>query len=166
MNKADNTSPHAIPVAPRRGVVTGLVYMFEQVMPDPFVLSICLTLVVILLAVGLAPNASFPAILTAWYTGTFNILGFALQMILILATGYAIADAPLIQSGLRAMAAGVQTTDKGGTCRFSYCCDRFMVELGPGAGRWRVACTRDRQARESRFRMARGRQLLSVVCLQ
>jgi hypothetical protein len=57
-------------------------------------------------------------------------------------------------------------TDKGGTCRFSYCCDRFMVELGPGAGRWRVACTRDRQARESRFRMARGRQLLSVVCLQ
>jgi short-chain fatty acids transporter len=50
----------------------------------------------------LAPNGSFPAILTAWYGGTFNILGFALQMILILATGYAIADAPFIQRGLRA----------------------------------------------------------------
>ena len=112
MDNRQNTSAHAVTLSPRRGVVTGLVYLFEQVMPDPFVLSICLTLVVILLAVGLAPNASFPAILTAWYTGTFNILGFALQMILILATGYAIADAPLIQSGLRAMAAGVQTPTK------------------------------------------------------
>jgi short-chain fatty acids transporter len=33
-------------------------------------------------------------------------------MILILPTGYAIADAPLIQRGLRAMAAGVQTPTK------------------------------------------------------
>jgi short-chain fatty acids transporter len=81
-------------------------------MPDPSVLSICLTLFVILLALGLAPNRSFPAILTAWYGGTFNILGFALQMILILATGYAIADAPFIQRRLRAMAAGVQTPTK------------------------------------------------------
>jgi short-chain fatty acids transporter len=75
MDNRQNTSTHAVTLSPRRGVVTGLVYLFEQVMPDPFVLSICLTLVVILLAVGLAPNASFPAILTAWYTGTFNILG-------------------------------------------------------------------------------------------
>src|SRR6201996_4874044 len=94
----------------RRGnLVTGLVYVFEQVMPDPFVLSIGLTLVVILLAFGFAPHASLPVILTSWYGGTFNILGFALQMILILATGYAIADAPLVQRGLRAMAAKVHS---------------------------------------------------------
>ena len=112
MDNRQDTSAHAVTLAPRRGVVTGLVYLFEQVMPDPFVLSICLTLFVILLSLGLAPNATLPVILTAWYGGTFNILGFALQMILILATGYAIADAPLIQSGLRAMAAGVQTPTK------------------------------------------------------
>lgn len=94
----------------RRGnLVTGLVYVFEQVMPDPFVLAIGLTLVVALLAVAFAPHASLPVILASWYGGTFNILGFALQMILILATGYAIADAPLVQRGLRAMAAGVHT---------------------------------------------------------
>src|ERR1700744_904102 len=94
----------------RRGnLVTGLVYVFEQVMPDPFVLAIGLTLVVALLAVAFAPHATVPVILTSWYGGTFNILGFALQMILILATGYAIADAPLVQRGLRAMAAGVRT---------------------------------------------------------
>jgi short-chain fatty acids transporter len=112
MDKRRSTSSPVVALAPRGGVVTGLVYLFEQVMPDPFVLSICLTLFVILLSLGLAPNGTFPAILTAWYGGTFNILGFALQMILILATGYAIADAPFIQRGLRAMAAGVQTPTK------------------------------------------------------
>jgi short-chain fatty acids transporter len=92
MNEKQNTAPNAPAVSPRRGVVTGLVYLFEEVMPDPFVLSICLTLLVILLSLGLAPHGTLPEILTAWYTGTFNILGFALQMILILATGYAIAE--------------------------------------------------------------------------
>jgi short-chain fatty acids transporter len=92
-----------------RGVVAGLVYVFEQVMPDPFVLSIGLTLVVSLMALAFAPHASVPTILTSWYGGTFNILGFALQMILILATGYAIADAPVVQRGLRAMAMKAQT---------------------------------------------------------
>jgi short-chain fatty acids transporter len=104
-----STHPHPHPSERRRGLVAGLVYVFEQVMPDPFVLSIGLTLVVILLAFGFAPHASLPVILSSWYGGTFNILGFALQMILILATGYAIAEAPLVQRGLRAMAAGVHT---------------------------------------------------------
>jgi short-chain fatty acids transporter len=92
-----------------RGVVRGLVYAFEQLMPDPFVLSIGLTLVVIVLAAGFASNGSPATILTSWYNGTFNILGFALQMILILATGYAIADAPVVQRGLQALAAVART---------------------------------------------------------
>ena len=41
--------------------------------------------------------------------GTFNILAFALQMILILATGYAIADAPIVQRGLRTLATKADT---------------------------------------------------------
>ena len=109
MNKRDINSAGTDRSARRGNVVAGLVYVFEQVMPDPFVLAIGLTLVVALLAVAFAPHASLAVILTSWYGGTFNILGFALQMILILATGYAIADAPLVQRGLRAMAAGVHT---------------------------------------------------------
>jgi len=108
-SETGSAHPHPHPSEPRRGVVAGLVYVFEQVMPDPFVLSIGLTVVVILLAFAFAPHASLPVILTSWYGGTFNILGFALQMILILAIGYAIAEAPLVQRGLRAMAAGVHT---------------------------------------------------------
>jgi len=99
----------AQPVAARRSVVAGLVYAFERLMPDPFVLSIGLTVVVIALAAVLAPKGTPAAILGAWYTGTFNILGFALQMILILATGYAIADAPIVQRGLRALAGVART---------------------------------------------------------
>lgn len=92
-----------------RGVVAGLVYVFERVMPDPFVLSIGLTFFVSVIAVAFAPHGSVPVVLASWYSGTFNILGFALQMILILATGYAIADAPIVQRGLRALAAKVRT---------------------------------------------------------
>jgi short-chain fatty acids transporter len=109
MNKTDIDPARTKHAKAQRGVVAGLVYVFEQVMPDPFVLSIGLTLVVTLLAMAFAPHGSVPVILSSWYGGTFNILGFALQMILILATGYAIADAPIVQRGLRAMAAGVQT---------------------------------------------------------
>jgi short-chain fatty acids transporter len=86
--------------------------MFERVMPDPFVLSIGLTLVVIVLSMLFAPKADIPHILSAWYGGAFGILGFALQMILILATGYAIADAPVVQRGLRSLASRVQTPTK------------------------------------------------------
>ncbi|SAL26719.1 short-chain fatty acid transporter [Caballeronia udeis] len=109
MDNRHTGSDHMNPGTRQRGVVAGLVYVFEQVMPDPFVLSIGLTVVVSLLAVAFAPHGSLPAVLRSWYAGTFNILGFALQMILILATGYAIADAPVVQRGLRAMAARVQT---------------------------------------------------------
>lgn len=92
-----------------RGLVEGLVYVFERVMPDPFVLAIALTLVVAVLALLIAPLGTVPTLLDAWYTGVFGILGFALQMILILATGYAIADSPIVQRGVRALAANAQT---------------------------------------------------------
>src|SRR5208337_2082943 len=86
-----------------------LVYVFEQVMPDPFVLSIGLTGLVVVLAVAFAPDGSIPNILDTWYSGTFAILGFALQMILILATGFAVADAPVVRRGLRLMVSRVRT---------------------------------------------------------
>ncbi|QNB13369.1 short-chain fatty acid transporter [Paraburkholderia tropica] len=107
--KRDNP-PIAQPQSAKgRGVVAALVYVFERVMPDPFVLSICLTAFVAVLALAIAPQGHIPTLLDAWYTGTFGILGFALQMILILATGYAIAEAPIVQRGLRALAAKAQT---------------------------------------------------------
>jgi len=109
MSTRDNPSAPIDPADRPRGVVASLVYVFERVMPDPFVLSIGLTFVVSVMAVAFAPHGSIPVVLASWYSGTFNILAFALQMILILATGYAIADAPIVQRGLRTLATKADT---------------------------------------------------------
>ena len=109
MSTRDNPSAPVDPAERPRGVVASLVYVFERVMPDPFVLSIGLTFIVSVMAVAFAPHGSVSVVLASWYSGTFNILAFALQMILILATGYAIADAPIVQRGLRTLATKADT---------------------------------------------------------
>src|ERR1700744_4524305 len=110
---ASNNHTAAIAASPpgqsRNGLIDKLVYVFEQVMPDPFVLSIGLTVLVAILAFAFAPHAAVPDILNSWYGGAFKILAFALQMILILATGFAVADAPIVRNGLRRLAEHVQS---------------------------------------------------------
>jgi hypothetical protein len=93
----------------RPGIIGRLVYLFEQVVPDPFVLSIGLTFIVVLLAAIIAPSRSIPTILDSWYNGVFAILGFTAQMILMLATGFVVADAPSIRKGLSLLASRVTT---------------------------------------------------------
>jgi len=115
-----------------RGLVGALVYMFERLMPDPFVLSIGLTAVVILLSLFFAPNSNFDHIVTSWYKGAFAILAFALQMILILATGFAIADAPLVQRALRALASRVQTPTKAALLVFPVVSIAAWINWGLG----------------------------------
>jgi len=68
--------------------------LFERLMPDAFVLAIGLTAVVAVAALIFAPRGTPAVILSSWYAGTFNILGFAFQMILILVTGHALAYSP------------------------------------------------------------------------
>jgi short-chain fatty acids transporter len=87
----------------RRSLVSLSVYMFEQLMPDPFVIAIALTAVVAVLAACLAPHGTPDVILSSWYGGIFNILAFAFQMILILVTGHVLAHAPPVQAALRAV---------------------------------------------------------------
>jgi short-chain fatty acids transporter len=81
--------------------VSSCVYLFERVMPDPFVIVILLTILVALLALAFAPKGTPETILAGWYKGIFGIFTFAFQMVLVLVTGYALASAPLIKAGLR-----------------------------------------------------------------
>jgi short-chain fatty acids transporter len=71
-----------------RGFGSKLVYLFEQLMPDPFVPAIGLTMLVAVSAAIFAPHNSLSIIVTSWYTGTpaCSIFGFAFQMIIILVT--------------------------------------------------------------------------------
>lgn len=59
-------------------------------MPDPFVLAVVLTFVVLAAAVALTPTT--PAeVVPVWADGLWGLLAFSMQMVLILVTGYALA---------------------------------------------------------------------------
>lgn len=85
------------------------VRVFEYAIPDPYVFAVGLTLLAALLAFVFAPHHAPSDILSAWYGGIFNILAFALQMILILVTGYALASSTPVRAALRAVAAIART---------------------------------------------------------
>lgn len=67
------------------------VRIVERWMPDPFLFCVLLTALAYLLALALTPTG--PAdLVTHWYGGLWEILPFAMQMILILLTGYTLAS--------------------------------------------------------------------------
>ncbi len=67
------------------------VRIVERWMPDPFLFCVLLTALAYLLALALTPTG--PAdLVTHWYNGLWQILPFAMQMILILLTGYTLAS--------------------------------------------------------------------------
>jgi len=72
------------------------VYVFERLIPDPYVFAVILTFVGAILAYTLASDAAPKKILSSWYGGVFQILTFAFQMVLMLVTGYSLANAPII----------------------------------------------------------------------
>ena len=93
----------------RRGFVTRSVAIFENWMPDPFVIAVALTVLASALAAIFAPHGDARTIINAWYNGVFGILSFAFQMVLILVTGHALASAPSIRRGLRRLVSVVRT---------------------------------------------------------
>lgn len=86
-----------------------LVYLFERVMPDPYVFALMLTFLGILLARLFAPHATLPGIAEAWYGGVFAIFAFAFQMVIMLVAGYALASSPMVQKALARVASMVST---------------------------------------------------------
>lgn len=78
---------------------------FSAVTPDPLVLAVLLTLVTALLALAL--TAATPVqVLEAWSgpRGLFALLGFTMQMCLVLVTGHALAASRLVRRGVDRLA--------------------------------------------------------------
>ena len=76
-------------------VVRFFVGLAERFLPDAFLFAIVLTLITYLLAaIFVTPNVL--ELIGAWYRGLWGILTFALQMALILLTGYVVAQSPLV----------------------------------------------------------------------
>lgn len=128
-------SSTALPQPRRRGLQSlapMFVGLFERYMPDPFVLAIGLTALTAILALLIAPKGSPAMIITTWYTGIFAILGFAFQMILILATGHALAHAPVVARLLRRLVALARTPNQAVVLTFLVAAAASLLNWGFG----------------------------------
>ena len=116
------------------------------IIPDPYLYALLLTFITA--AGAWVFTATAPAkIVTAWYDGIWAILAFAMQMALILATGVALAEAPLVKRLLQRVAAVPKAPGRRGGYRLSRGCGRLLVELGIWPCGRRAPCPRSRQAR-------------------
>ncbi len=86
----------------------GSVRLVDNLLPDPFVFVLVLTLVTFLLAVGVTDTAPIEA-LTLWGDGIWNLLSFSMQMLLVLASGYLLASSPLFSRILTLLAKRLRT---------------------------------------------------------
>ena len=80
-----------------------LVKLVERYLPDPYVLVLLLTMVVYLAAVVVERQSPL-AVLTFWGDGFWNLLTFSMQMLLVLVTGFMLANTPLVKGILDRLA--------------------------------------------------------------
>ncbi|NND79947.1 MAG: short-chain fatty acid transporter [Maribacter sp.] len=73
--------------------------LFLRYLPNAFVFALVLTLLVALSAFFWI-DASAIRIITSWYNGFFDLLGFAMQIVLIIITGFSIALSPIVKKGI------------------------------------------------------------------
>jgi len=85
-----------------------LTRLFLRFMPDAFVFAILLTLLCAagaLICMGSTPLE----VITSWYNGFFNLLAFAMQIALIIVTGFSIALSPQVGRLIDAIARRIST---------------------------------------------------------
>lgn len=75
----------------------------RKYMPDPWLFAILLSFLTYILGLIFTKSGPFDMILH-WYKGFWELLAFAMQMCLILVTGYSLATAPAIKRALDALA--------------------------------------------------------------
>lgn len=76
---------------------------FRRTAPDPFVLAVLLTVLTFVLVLMLTRTTPQQAV-DAWSGGLWDLLGFSMQMSLILVTGHALASSPPVSRVLDAVA--------------------------------------------------------------
>lgn len=118
--------------AGRNSPVQVYIDFLEAHLPDPFVIAIAVTVLVAALAALIAPHGSMTTIVTSWYAGLFGILTFAIQMILILVTGHALANAPSVARALTALVTRCRTPNQAMVVTFLVTCAGSYVNWGFG----------------------------------
>ena len=113
----------------------------ESWMPDPLIFALLLSIITALMALliiqpytKLGPSDTLKWLfLDSWYKGFWELLTFAMQMVLILVTGYAVAYHPLVYRGLRRLATYPKKYQA--SCRINRCNSYVLCldQLGFGA---------------------------------
>ncbi len=85
--------------------------LVQRYLPDAYLFAILLTFISFGLAWGLT-GTPFMKLIQAWGNGLYGILGFAMQMILILVTGHALASSKPIKAILRTLGGIPKTTSQ------------------------------------------------------
>lgn len=116
--------------------LTGLsVRYVERLMPDPYLFAVILTLIVAGLVAALVREASAGGMVTAWYGGVWgreNIFTFAFQMVLILVTGYTLAEAPVLKRAIIRVAGMPRSQAQGALLCFTVSAVLSLLNWGLG----------------------------------
>ncbi len=122
-----------------RGVMQSLtalcVRYVERLMPDPYLFAVILTLIVAALVALLVNGASPSGMLKAWYGGVWgsqNIFTFAFQMVLILVTGYTLAEAPVLKRAIVYVASKPRNQVQGALLCFGVSAVLSLLNWGLG----------------------------------
>ena len=84
-------------------IINGCVYFMQKYLPEPFIFAIILTFVAILVAMPVC-HQSITEVVSNWGGGVWNLLGFSMQMALVLVTGATLAAAPSIKKFINKLA--------------------------------------------------------------
>lgn len=82
--------------------------LMRRYLPDPFVFAIILTILTVILAITIE-GQSFDDVTASWGDGFWSLLAFTTQMAVILAMGYVLANAPVVERLLNAIVSHVET---------------------------------------------------------
>ena len=86
-----------------RKIIDGCVGFMQKYLPEPFIFAIILTFVAILVAMPVCKQ-SITEVVSNWGSGVWNLLGFSMQMALVLVTGATLAAAPPIKKSISRLA--------------------------------------------------------------
>ncbi|MGN0033450.1 MAG: short-chain fatty acid transporter [Candidatus Limimorpha sp.] len=77
-------------------LINGCVNFMQRYLPEPFIFAVILTFVAVIVAMPVC-DQSLIEVISNWGNGVWNLLGFSMQMALVLVTGAALASAPSIK---------------------------------------------------------------------
>ncbi|MCA1010528.1 short-chain fatty acid transporter [Halobacillus halophilus] len=91
-----------------RGMTLFFDRLVQRYLPDAFLFAVILTLVVFGLGIGFTESSPVQMV-QFWGDGFWDLLAFAMQMSLIVVTGYILANTPLVKSGLERLSTLAKT---------------------------------------------------------